>query len=170
MSWIERDYILETGQGGHDSYQQGYALWVVDFLIYYQLGIKSIVRSLNDRWDRINSKWTLNAVCDVTSLTPTQITQLDSFMNGPNNTVIGLYPPRLLNPAITFVKIATVDQDPFSIADDLVGRGLLRSVLVPTIQNVLEYWYPSAMTAGQKNQIKNMWANRLIDVSTGKPL
>lgn len=166
MSWVERDYILKTGQAGKDSYDQGWAIPIIDALIFYRLNLNYIVRSVQCV---MRGEAILRVVCDVTNLTPQQITDLDTFMNGVNNTVIGTHPPRLLDPAITFQRIAYGDETLENIRMDLVGRGLGRQ-LGMFVGNAFEYWADAPYSSGNKNQLKNIWANRFKDAVTNSPL
>jgi hypothetical protein len=167
MSWVQREYFLHTGQAGMDSYNNGTAQGVIETLIFFQFGWNSILRGLSLEYT--NGEWILHCLCDITSLTSTQITQLDSFMNGINNTVIGVYPPRLLSPAKTFIKTAYSVETLADIRTDLAGRGLGRQLTFYNGDN-LEYWADAAYSAGQKNQLAGMWKNRFLDASTNRPL
>lgn len=166
---MERHYILKVGQAGKQAYDLGAGIvqGVVWALIWYVCGFSLQGFGMACNFD--GTDWYFEVWFDDTPYTQAQMTALDAFMNGPNNTVIGLYPPKLLSPAITFVKTAYSIEELGIIASDLVGRGVGRQALFYN-GNDLEIWTDSVLSAGAKNQVANMWKDRLIDASTGKPL
>jgi len=157
-NWVERDYILFLGPDVQTQENNGVStLQVIDGLIFQALGLNNVVRSGSVQY--VDGVYRYALVCDVTALSPQQVADLDNFV-AVNNLVLGLYPPRLTSPAVTFVKVANANMLLSAIRTDLVGRGLTRQ---PSffIGDTFEYWASSAYAQSQKNRLTDMWANRL---------
>jgi len=167
MSWIPKEYMLHTGEAGRDSYNNGTAIPVIDALIYWKFGWNYVLRSVRNRYS--DGEWMLVAVVDIAGLSAEEVSELDQFMNGSNNTVIGIYPPRLIDPPIDFDHVAYANEELKIVREDLVGRGLGRQLSFYK-GDQFEYWSDEAYSAGQKNQVANMWKERIRDAKTDKPL
>jgi len=165
--WIEHGYVLRVGDEGKASWDAGTAVPIIEALIFHQLGFRVGVRTstLIDA----HPQWVIYAGCDVKYLTEDQIKRLDEFMLGPNNCVLGHFPPRLIDPPITFRRIAVAELNPNLIRGEMDARGLSRGLLM-TVGDNYEFWADKALTPEGKKAFAELWQSLLKDAETGRPM
>ena len=181
MSTVNREYTFLCGQQGKDSYDNGTAHGSIKAVLMYYfsneesspankqaalLDWASRFRSLGLMY--VEGEWYFNLIIYVNTLSSEDLTLLDNFIEN-NKSVLGRYPPRLLNPDVTFTIAARTSTNLGDMSADLIGRGMDAGLALAKGDDV-ELWYDHALSSSEENRIVNMWANRLVDPNTGNPL
>jgi hypothetical protein len=187
MSSNTRQYTFICGEQGRISYNNGTAQGSLRAVLMYYFGNQgqnnaqkqALIQKWGSRFKSMGlvytpvgeppvSQWQFNIVIDVNTLDATEIQDLDDFIEN-NKSVLGRYPPQLLNPAVSFTHEATSSTSLVDMASDLIGRGM-DAGLTLTKGDDLELWYDHELSQAEQNRITAMWSNRLKDPDTGNPL
>lgn len=173
------EFILHNGQNGRDSYLAGTDYAIIQMQLWYQF--RDLIKDAHDearitedqfgyllvqgvQSRKLGDEWVMRLNLNDTGLTDLERDIIHQFIVD-NETVLGVYVPdtimpSLINPTVSFVKIAVASVRLVDMLDDLDRRGL-QTVTGTFVGDDYVVFDESSFTASQRNRLTNSWEDRL---------